>query len=36
MSKKDPQEAVKDDESGETVSLLHGKQRRILLAVPKR
>jgi len=28
MSKKDPQEAVKDDESGETVSLLHGKQRR--------
>ena len=34
MSKKDAQEEVKDnvDESGETVSLLNGKQRRFLLA----
>lgn len=34
MSKKDAQEEVKDnvDESGETVSLLNGKQRRFLIA----
>ena len=34
MSKKDAQEEVKEDvdESGETVSLLNGKQRRFLIA----
>ena len=34
MSKKDAQDEVKEDvdESGETVSLLNGKQRRFLIA----